>query len=131
MKMKKRLISLFMVVCTAVLMCGISGADDTARVSARSYQTEYRFDGDIDKEKAQLIINSINGEETVTSRGNVLCIFGHSIAHMTVEEIKHRYYATAPRCLKTTYDVAYCTRSGCNYTVWTQIGTSIRIYCCS
>ena len=95
-----------------------------------SNNPEYIFvDGRVSAEKSQLIIDAISGEEVDTTR-NILCLFGHSTTQTRAIEINHRQYATAPRCHENTYDVTYCTRSGCNYISYTLTG-SRRIYCCT
>jgi len=82
----------------------------------------------IDCEKAKLIIAAINGEELISPR-SILCLIGHSLAQGTAIGTEHRVYSSAPRCVQTNYRVSYCTRSSCNYIVYTQTGTA-RIHCC-
>lgn len=124
-KMIQRTLAGFMAVCMFVL----SGSGFLVGSAGDEGFTEIIVSGDVDGQKAQQIVNKINGEITISPFG-LACLFGHSTAHTTAYEINHRYYATAPRCLQTTYDVTYCTRSDCNYIVYTKTG-SIRIYCCS
>jgi len=112
----------FMVVCMFVLT--ISGF--TAKQEAH---TEIVVCDSVDCEKAKIIIDTINGEETVSPR-SILCIFGHNLARGTAIETTHRYWATAPRCRRITYDVRYCTRSSCNYITYTMIADD-RIRCCN
>jgi len=89
--------------------------------------TEIVFLDDVDKEKSQLIIDSIHGEGE--TRG-IFCLFGHDLAKTSVQETIHRYYAQSPRCKRDTYDVTYCKRSSCSYSS-TELVSSIRIACCS
>jgi hypothetical protein len=81
-------------------------------------------------EKAQLIIDTINGEEIISPR-SITCFFlGHSLAQTLAIGIQHRVYASPPRCVETTYRVNYCTRSGCDYMTYTFLSER-RIHCCS
>jgi hypothetical protein len=90
--------------------------------------TKVVVEGVDDISKVQLIIDTINGKEIITPR-NVLCIFGHSTSRGTAYGYNCKVYATAPRCVKITYAVTYCTRSSCDYVTYTQTG-SARISCC-
>jgi hypothetical protein len=131
MTVKKRLVSGLMAICMLVMLVnGVGAESEDEEIFTFNYgDTDITVCGyDVDGQKAQLVADMIAGETVIMPLG-ILCIFGHSLARMTVKEITHRYYATAPRCLEKTYDVTYCTRSGCNYTVWTQIGID-RIPCC-
>ena len=128
MKVRKligRPLAILMAVC---LLSQTVGAVESTRESDRIQKDIVVSDG-IDKEKAELIISAINGDEITTTR-NILCIFGHSTARGSAQETIHRQYASAPRCLRNTYDVVYCTRSGCNYMTFTLI-SQLRINCCS
>jgi hypothetical protein len=87
------------------------------------------FDGNVPKEKALLIEAAISGEEIIQPR-NIICIFGHSLALTGGTEIIHRHRTAAPRCLRNSYDIYYCTRLGCNYITYTTVG-SVYIFCCS
>lgn len=91
--------------------------------------TKIVVEGVNDKSKAQLIVDTINGEEIIAPR-SVLCVFGHSTARGTAYGYNCKVYTTAPRCVRITYDVTYCTRSSCNYIAYTEIGRG-RIVCCS
>jgi len=127
MKTLWRLLVILIVVCT--LMQTVV-AVDTKRTSYWHDKTEFIVGNDVDSAKARQIIATISGEEVITPRGNILCLLGHSTARTTVSETIHCYYATAPRCLRKTYDVTYCTRSGCDYITYTHIG-SVAIHCCT
>ena len=60
--------------------------------------------------------------------GSYCNIYGHSYVNSTTTTTTHRYYTTAPRCLKKTYSVKTC--SVCGYEIRTLI-SSDRIYCCN
>ena len=127
MKSRKMFLKPLAILMTVCFLVQTVVAEENRR---NDTQKEIVVSGDVEKEKVQLIIDTINGEEIISTRSNVLCLFGHSLAQTRAYETTHRYYAAAPRCLQVTYDVTYCTRSGCNYAVYTEIGR-IRIYCCS
>jgi len=119
-------LAVFMVVCILVL----TGGGFTVReVAINDGFTEIIVYDEIDCDKAQQIIATLNGDVLI-SPASVLCIFGHSMSQTTVIEINHRFWATSPRCRKTTHKVDFCTRNNCNYMVTTQL-SQFRIQCCS
>jgi hypothetical protein len=115
-----------MAVCMVLSVGAVSVGEDVHIFDY--YEKEIIISGSIDYQTAQSIAASINGELIVISY-NMPCILGHSTARTTVIETTHRYYTSAPRCLKRTYDVTYCKRSGCGYSVSTLIGQTA-IHCC-
>jgi hypothetical protein len=126
MKVSKKFLkplAILMTVCMLVQLGAVSG---TEKERANAENVEFVFCGDIDPQKAQLIIDIINGEE-VMFQINSSC--AHLLAITTVQEIQHRVSATAPRCRRITYRVTYCTHLNCNYAVYTQTG-SASIFCC-
>lgn len=82
-----------------------------------------------DIQKEYQIIATLNGENLISPM-NLLCIFGHSLSEGRAITTDHRYWATSPRCRETTHKVVYCTRSGCDYMVITQL-TQMAIRCCA
>ena len=133
MKAKKRFfkpLAFFMVVCMLVSLGGVSGV---VLAASNESEVEIIVADDVDSEKAQLIIDTINksNEKIIgISPAGLACLFGHSTATTSVREISHKYYATSPRCVEKTYRITYCTRSDCNYNTGTLI-SDLRIYCCS
>ena len=129
-KILRKPLAILMAVCMLFQLVGTVSA--VGAVSG----TEIVIPADVEAQKAQQIINAINGELTISryedtiSTLGLACIFGHSMAQTTARETNHRYYATAPRCRQVTYKVDYCTRSSCNYITYTQT-TAIAVYCCS
>ena len=91
---------------------------------------EYSHDADMTDTKAEKIARSILGlpDNTPSSRGNILCLFGHDIKTGTVLSTEHNYYSTTPKCRETRSSVEYCGRGGCDYYVVTNQITS-RIAC--
>jgi hypothetical protein len=117
-----RSLAVFMVACMFVLTGGgFTVAKDEIFV-------EIVVEGDIAREKAQLIIATLNGEEIISPR-SILCLIGHSMAQTTAIYTEHRVWPNAPRCRRTTYRVDYCTRSSCNYIVYTQTSV-MAVHCC-
>ena len=54
--------------------------------------------------------------DPIIYRLNPQCAAGnHSLTYTTYFVFKHRAYSTTPRCLKSRYKVATCTRVGCSY----------------
>ena len=121
-----RSVAALMVACMFIL---IGGGFTTREVELSDSFTEIIVNGVDDSQKEQQIIAALNGEILISPM-NILCIFGHSTAKGTAIGTQHRYYSSAPRCLRTNYDVTYCTRSGCDYIVYTQTGQG-RVHCCS
>jgi len=80
-------------------------------------------------EKELLIIATLSGDDLISPM-SFLCFFGHSTAHGTAIGTEHRYWVDSPRCRRTTYSVTYCTRSSCNYVVYTQT-TQAAMHCCA
>lgn len=127
MKVKKMFRSSVAIIMTVCVLIQTSSAFGEVK-SCEYTQTEIIIRDDIDKVKAQLIIDTINGEDIISPR-SILCILGHSLSRTTVVETNHRFYSTSPRCRSVTYDVEYCVRSGCNHIIYTII-TDKRIVCC-
>ena len=115
-------IAILMAVCMVIQLNGV--------VTAESVSNDIVVTGVTDEQKVQLITDTINGEILISPFG-IACLFGHSTAKGIAYETNHCYYTTAPKCRRTTYDVTYCTRSSCNYIVYTQIGATARISCCA
>lgn len=122
-KMFLKSMAILMVFCV-IVQSGVSAAN----LENMPYK-EITVLGDVDSQKAQQIVGKISGETTISPFG-IACLFGHSTARTTVYETTHRYYSTAPKCRRVTYDVTYCTRSSCDYIVYTQIGVNA-VHCCS
>ncbi|MCL2109173.1 MAG: hypothetical protein FWH20_07505 [Oscillospiraceae bacterium] len=121
MKVRKifwRVFAILMIVCMLTQTVGAVG------------NTEYIIaDCEISAEKAQLIIDLISGAEIEPTR-NIMCLYGHSTAQTSATSIQHGASAAAPRCLRSTYDVYYCTRPGCNFSMRILVSQAW-IHCCS
>ena len=83
----------------------------------------------ISYEQAKLIADGIVYGNNGASTYGIFCIFGHDIATTHAQEITHKEYAAAPRCVRRLYEVNYCTRSSCSYSEATLLST-IRLNCC-
>lgn len=129
-------VTVFMLVLSCSGITAVS-AEESETVVSRHGIKKVVIVGDIGSLKAKLITDAINGgtlasqkgEPEITPNFNILCILGHSKAKTMIYVTDHLYYSTSPKCLETVYDVTYCTRSGCDYIDYTQIGIS-RIPCC-
>jgi len=124
-----RSVAALMIACMLVLTGGgFTMGEVAVDVAINDGFTEIIVDVDC-CENEQQIIALLNGEELMTPM-SILCIFGHSMAQTTAVTIEHRFWAASPRCRQTTHRVNYCTRSGCNHMVLTQL-SQVRIHCCS
>jgi len=125
----RKLLAVLLAVCMVVQLGGMSNA-----VGDESY-TEIVLGCDVDCEKAQLIIDLLNGETSSSefqpiTPSSIWCVLGHAWANTTAVEINHRVFPAPLRCRQTTYSVDYCTRSSCNHVVMTQL-TQFAIHCCT
>lgn len=120
-----------MVSCMLVLSVG---AIDVERAREKTFTFEYGqreiiVTGVLEEQQARRVADCIVGEKEETSTRNILCtLLGHSMVQATANDIFHRYFTTAPRCLRITYRVDSCTR--CGYSVKTEISRTA-IFCCS
>ena len=82
--------------------------------------------------KAKIEKYFANGEpatdDGATTYGLTCTLFGHKLQSSTVATVTHKVSATAPRCVRRTYDYDACTR--CDYETSTLAGTEY-IVCCS
>lgn len=62
------------------------------------------------------------------TRGAWCTINGHTMSGGNVTKVDHRYYSSAPRCLRRTYYSETCLV--CGYSTSTLL-SSERIYCCA
>ncbi len=94
-----------------------------------SHEVIFASDSAFTEIQKQNIINHFIGtDDHVASVQCILCLFGHNLTTERIEYITHRYYESAPRCLRETYDVSTCSR--CDYTSSTFV-SSVRIGCCT
>lgn len=64
-----------------------------------------------------------------TSTYGITCtLLGHKLENSIVDVITHKASATAPRCLKKTYEYSACTR--CDYET-SEVILKEYIYCCA
>jgi hypothetical protein len=127
-----RSLACFMVACMAVLVLGgftlNTNKEDELNLGCCN-QREFFFEGIDCEQTMQLFIAEINGEYPMSTNNAFCFILGHSISTGMGKVIDHKFYASTPKCRETTYDVRYCTRSGCSYMTMTQL-TQFRIHCC-
>lgn len=80
--------------------------------------------------KAKAIAFYTNGgeeQEGISTYGLTCTLLGHKLESTTVYSINHEVRATAPRCLKKTYNYDACTR--CDYEKSTLLSSEY-IACC-
>lgn len=88
------------------------------------------FHNEISAEAKERVIAHFHGEDenVASTRGLTCTLFGHKLETGTTSVVTHKVSATAPRCLRETYDYEICSR--CDYSNYTLIGSEY-IYCCS
>lgn len=67
-------------------------------------------------------------DDNAITYGLTCTLLGHKLETTTVSTVIHKSRASAPRCLKKTYNVDTCTR--CDYET-SELIRSQYIYCCS
>ena len=80
-------------------------------------------------DQAQIIADRIAYKDEEVSTYGIFCLFGHKIETTYAIETHHNEYSTAPRCVRRTYRVDYCSRSSCSYSEATMT-SEIRVACC-
>lgn len=88
------------------------------------------FHDEVSEETKEKIIAHFAGETSsnIQARGITCTLLGHNLETGATSAITHKAKATAPRCLKETFEYEICTR--CDYSEYTLIGSEY-IYCCS
>lgn len=123
----KRIISFTLItIITLTTMLFVHAADTTTADHNFEYESkEITLPNNIEAHKAELIAKRIAGitDDNITTMG-IACLFGHDKAYAYATETEHYYYSTFPRCRKSSYQVEYCTRSSCDYCVYTLIDTT-------
>ena len=67
-------------------------------------------------------------DDGATTYGLTCTLLGHKLQSSTVDVTTHKVRATAPRCVRKTYDYDACTR--CDYETSELIDTEY-IFCCA
>lgn len=124
---KKTLSSLIVVclLCTTLLAIH---ADNNSDYIFNYGDTEVIISSEIDYSKAEMIANKIADitDENEISMFGIFCLFGHAKEYTTSMSTQHNYRIVMPRCRVEIYDVEYCTRSSCDYTVQTLVSVSYK-----
>lgn len=122
------LLALTLLICTCVLPA-------TAKEQTNNNDIEIIIlDENVSVETKEKIENYFaSGEPAIdddgaTTYGLTCTLLGHKLQSSTVDVITHKVRATAPRCLRKTYDYDACTR--CDYETSELIATE-NIYCCA
>ncbi len=129
----KKIIALIMVVVSLFSVMSISAyaeeVDETT-VTVTVNEIEFIFDANTSEEYRNKIIAHYfdENDEDVAKYGLMCTLFGHKLESSVITTITHKAKATAPRCLRETYDTEACTR--CDYTYADLISASY-IDCCA
>lgn len=126
-----RIVSLLLVLSMLVPVYTLAADVETDSVYTFVYEDRtIEIDStDLTYEQAKMIADRIVYGDSEVSTYGILCLFGHDIATTHAQEITHKEYAAAPRCVRRLYKVDYCTRSSCSHSEATLLST-IRIPCC-
>ena len=126
-----RIISFVLVFSMMAPVCSLAIDVETDSIYTFAYEDRtIEVDAqDLTYEQAQLIADRIVYGENEVSTYGIFCLFGHKIDTTYAIETHHKEYATAPRCVRRTYRVDYCTRSSCSYSEATMT-SAVRVYCC-
>jgi hypothetical protein len=107
----------------------VSIAADTT-VEHNHTDLDIQFHGEAPSLRQQELIERhfSSNAELPQKRGNLLCVFGHSIQSGSGIVFDHNAYPTSPKCKKTDFSYNTCKRSGCDYYVVTR-ESSQRLAC--
>lgn len=125
----KRFIALIL---TLVLFMSIFVIPSSASYTYETDEIEIFIENDkLSEEMKEKIIAYYlddNHDDDTTTYGLTCTLFGHKIETTRTAVVTHKVSATAPRCLKKTYDHNACTR--CDYQTSTLLA-SVYIHCCA
>ncbi len=129
----KKIIAIIMVVVSLFSVMSVSAyaegvSEDTITVTVN--ETDFIFEADTSEEYRNKVISYHfnQGEEDTTTYGLMCTLFGHKLESSVIVTITHKVRATAPRCLRETYDTEACTR--CDYT-YEELISSSYVDCCA
>ncbi len=127
----KRFLAILMVLALSASLFAMPAS--AAEVEEPHAHIEVYFEDDnlSDDFKEKATAHFLNGapEDDGTATYGITCsLFGHKLETTTTYTITHKARATAPRCLKRTYNYSSCTR--CDFEESTLI-SSTYIYCCA
>lgn len=115
----KKIIAIIMVIVSIFSVMSITvnaEQENTNTITVTVNKTEFIFDADTTEDfRNKAIVHHFNqGDEDATTYGLMCTLFGHKLESSVITTITHKVRATAPRCLRETYDTEACTR--CDYT---------------
>ncbi len=127
--MKKTLALIFVVIFAFSTMSIAAYAEEASEITVTVNETVFVFDADTTETfRNKFIAHYFECEDDGTVAYGLTCtLFGHNLESSVVTAITHKASATAPRCLRETFDVETCSR--CDYTNSTLIDATY-IYCC-
>lgn len=128
----KKIIALIMVVVSIFSVMSITSyAEETTEntITVTVNEIEFIFEANTSEEfRNKAIAHHLNhGDDGAAAYGLTCTLFGHKLESSVITTITHKVSATAPRCLRETYDTEACSR--CDYTSSTLI-SSVYISCC-
>lgn len=128
----KKIIALILVVASIFSAMSISAyAENTTEntVTVVANEVVFIFDADTTEDfRNKFIVNYFNhGDDDDAVYGLTCTLLGHKLESSVITAITHKAKATAPRCLRETYNTEVCSR--CDYTNSVLIGSEY-IACC-
>lgn len=128
----KKIIALVLVVVSLFSVMSISVYAEDANestVTVTVNKTVFIFDANTTEEfRSKAIAHYFNHDDEIAATYGLICtLFGHKLESSVVTTITHKVSATAPRCLRETYEMEVCSR--CDYTNPILISSSY-ISCC-
>lgn len=120
------LLALTLLICTCVLPV-------SAKNEINNNDVQIIINDEVSAEtKAKIERYFANGEpatdDGATTYGITCALLGHKLQNSIVDVVTHKVSATAPRCVRKTYDYNACTR--CDYETSELLATEY-IYCCA
>ncbi len=133
--MKKILIAILSAIICASLLTSVASADSSDSSESKYVyiegNTEVRIEKrDMTEEQIQIILYAMLGKEYDAPQiHNEICATcDHTYKNTQSNIIRHKVYASQPRCVSILYSVDVCTK--CNAVKTTKISET-RVICCS
>lgn len=131
--MKKALVVFLAIcICSTMMFTAVSAneKEDSEYIYTDESLEVHIEKGNMSEEQIQQVLNQVLGivDDSPQTCGLMCTLFGHNNSLTQTYSISHRVAATAPRCLRTTYNVYTCERCG---NIDMQFVSEIYIYCCS
>lgn len=131
----KKIISIIMCFVLLIATASVVSASGNAgvyeyEINNVEYTVEFE-DKSISPDTMEMIAESLLGlrDDSAQTYGLGCTLFGHDWVTKTVFVREHKVYATAPRCLRHTYNVTYC--EDCDNVKEEKLVSSAYIDCCA